>query len=63
VAQDGRVIGLVVESSREASSTSGDIDAASPDAPPFYRGIPAGEVVQAIEDLGFPDIATLETGE
>jgi hypothetical protein len=58
VAQDGRVIGLVVENSREADSTARD--SKSPDSPPFYRGIPAGEVVRAIEYLGFTDIATLE---
>jgi Trypsin-like peptidase domain len=60
VAQDGRVIGLVVENSREADSTAGD--SKSPDSPPFYRGIPAGEVVCAIEYLGFTGIATLEQG-
>lgn len=61
VAQDGRVVGLVVESGRDARSTAGDVDPESPDAPPFYRGIPAGEVVRAIEDLGFTGIVTLET--
>lgn len=61
VAQDGRVIGLVAESAREVLSTTGDVDASSPDAPPFYRGIPGGEVVRAIEHLGFTDIAALET--
>ncbi|MGV0748055.1 S1 family peptidase [Mycolicibacter minnesotensis] len=47
VAQDGRVIGLVVEDSAESSSTD-----AGPAAAPFYRGIPSSEVVRALEDLG-----------
>lgn len=53
VAQDGRVIGLVAENAREVLSTAGGVDAESPDSPPFYRGIPAGEVLRAIEYLGF----------
>lgn len=32
---------------------------ASPETPPFYRGIPGGEVVRAINEL-FPDLAKLD---
>lgn len=48
VAQDGRVIGLVVEDSAE--STSND---AGPGTAPFYRGIPSSKVIRALDDLGF----------
>ena len=82
VAQDGRVIGLVVENARQSLSTAAVADEAEPsgdaepdasppdisesqrreaDSPPFYRGIPAREVVRAIEYLGFTGLAVLET--
>ncbi|MCV7084382.1 S1 family peptidase [Mycolicibacter hiberniae] len=56
VAQDGRVIGLVVEDSAESTSTN-----AGPGAAPFYRGIPSGEVVRALDDLGFGGIIEMDT--
>lgn len=55
VAQDGRVIGLVVEDSAESSST-----AAGPAAAPFYRGIPSSEVIRALDDLGFGGIIEMD---
>lgn len=55
VAQDGRVIGLVVEDSAESSSTN-----AGPAAAPFYRGIPSSEVVRALDDLGFSGIVEMD---
>lgn len=55
VAQDGRVIGLVVEDSAEAASTD-----AGQAAAPFYRGIPSGEVIRAIGELGFGGIIELD---
>lgn len=75
VAQDGRVIGLVVENARYGLSTAGGGAGAEPaneqhnfesqsrdiDSPPFYRGIPASEVVRVIRELGFaPDLAVLD---
>lgn len=56
VAQDGRVIGLVVEDSAEAPSTD-----AGPTAAPFYRGIPSSEVIRAMDDLGFGGIVEMDT--
>ncbi|WP_156297557.1 S1 family peptidase [Mycobacterium paragordonae] len=56
VAQDGRVIGLVVEDSAEAPSTDG-----GPAAAPFYRGIPSSEVIRAMDDLGFGGIVEMDT--
>jgi S1-C subfamily serine protease len=55
VAQDGRVIGLVVEDSAEAPSTD-----AGPTAAPFYRGIPSSEVIRAMDDLGFGGIVEMD---
>lgn len=55
VAQDGRVIGLVVEDSAEASSTD-----AGPAAAPFYRGIPSSEIVRALDDLGYGGIVEMD---
>jgi S1-C subfamily serine protease len=60
VAHDGRVIGLVIDHTRAGLSRAGTGSAASSESPPFYRGIPAGEVVRAIEALGFKDLAVLE---
>jgi len=76
VAQDGRVIGLVVENARHGSGASaGGAPPADepdhelresqsrsndPDSPPFYRGIPASEVIRAIEELHFTGIAVIE---
>lgn len=56
VAQDGRVIGLVVEDSAESSSTD-----AGPSAAPFYRGIPSSEVVRALNHLGFGGLIEIDT--
>lgn len=56
VAQDGRVIGLVVEDSAESSSTD-----ARPAAAPFYRGIPSSEVVRALDEMGFGGIIEMDT--
>jgi S1-C subfamily serine protease len=58
VAQDGRVVGLVVEHNRSANQAGAGPSAS--DSSPFYRGIPAGEVVRAIESLDFTDLITLE---
>ena len=58
VAQDGRVIGLVEEHGQEGlSGTGGDSNS---EAPVFYRGIPASEVVRAIAELKFPGPAWLD---
>jgi hypothetical protein len=56
VAQDGRVIGLVVEDCAESPSTD-----AGPVAAPFYRGIPSSEVIRALDDLGFRGIIEMDT--
>lgn len=56
VAQDGRVIGLVVEDSAESPSTD-----SGPAAAPFYRGIPCSEVIRALDDLGFGGIVEMDT--
>jgi hypothetical protein len=42
VAQDGRVIGLV----------TAELPDAKQQAPPFYRGVPAGQIRKALRDLG-----------
>jgi hypothetical protein len=70
VAQDGRVIGLVIAHNRGGSrasaggaSTLPDLETdsgrqpSSAESAPFYRGIPASEVVKAIELLGITDLA------
>jgi S1-C subfamily serine protease len=72
VAQDGRVIGLVVDHTEEPQSTDlercdsesaqGQSRRAKPPAPPFYRGVPASQIMQALTDLGFGDLAILEAG-
>ena len=56
VAQDGRVIALVVEDSAESPSTD-----AGPAGAPFYRGIPSSEVIRALDDLGFGGIVEIDT--
>lgn len=56
VAQDGRVIGLVVEDSAEAPSTG-----TGPNAAPFYRGIPSSEVIRALDELDFGGIVEMDT--
>jgi S1-C subfamily serine protease len=56
VAQDGRVIGLVVEDSAESQSTD-----AGPAAAPFYRGIPSSEVIRALDDIDFGGIVEMDT--
>jgi hypothetical protein len=60
VAQDGRVIGLVEEHGQEGLSGTGVDSTQSEDAPLFYRGIPASEVVRAIDELGFTGLAWLD---
>jgi hypothetical protein len=56
VAQDGRVVGIVVEDSAESAST-----VSGPAAAPFYRGIPSSEVIRAISEIGFEGIAEMDT--
>ena len=59
VAHDGRVVGLVEQHSQEGvSGTAAEIG--FDEAPLFYRGIPANEVVRGIGQLGFADLAVLE---
>jgi len=54
------VIGLVEEHGQEGlSGTGGDSNS---EAPVFYRGIPASEVVRAIEELKFTGLAWLDQG-
>jgi S1-C subfamily serine protease len=73
VAQDGRVIGIVIDHTRGANRASAGTTSAnqepegdseghptSAESSPFYRGIPAGEIVKAIEQLGITDLAILE---
>lgn len=50
VAQDGRVIGLVVEDSRKHHRPAPDRTR------PFYRGIPSSEVIRALDELDFGGI-------
>jgi hypothetical protein len=70
VAQDGRVIGIVIDHNRGASRASAGTtptltelepdsgqQPSSAESAPFYRGIPASEVVKAIELLGITDLA------
>jgi len=51
VAQDGRVIGIVAH----------DVSI-RPDVAPFYRGIPGGEVVRCLNEMGFGHLVRLEIG-
>lgn len=82
VAQDGRVIGLVVEDSSAAASASAATQNDPPPrwswerlsslerevaelrakafAPAFYRGIPSGEVIKALNDLELSGLARLD---
>jgi S1-C subfamily serine protease len=60
VAQDGRVVGLVVDHTMSGASGTGADHAGGDGTPPFYRGIPASEVVRAIEELGFTGLARIE---
>lgn len=73
VAQDGRVIGIVIDHTRGAHQASAGSSSTrrepereaephqiSAESSPFYRGIPAGEVIRAIEQLGIVDAAVLE---
>lgn len=53
-AGDGRVIGLVVEDSVEATSSY-----TGPDSAPFYRGILSSQVIHAL-DIGFGGIIKTE---
>lgn len=55
VAQDGRVIGIVVEDSAESSSTDSGPAGAS-----FYRGIASSEVIRALDELGFCGIVEMD---
>jgi S1-C subfamily serine protease len=56
VAQDGRVIGIVVEDSAERSSTDSE-----PEGAPFYRGIPSSEVIRALDGIGFGGLIEMDT--
>ncbi len=51
VASDGRVLGLVTQ------------ELLDPGRPqwPFFAGVPAGEVSRAAQELGFPDLLSIET--
>jgi hypothetical protein len=51
VGADGRVLGLVTQE-------LGMKDA--PESTPFYAGVPTGVIVNAVTDLGFPELLTLE---
>lgn len=55
-AQDGRVIGIVVEDSAERSSTDSD-----PEGAPFYRGIPSGEVIRALDEMDLGGLIAMDT--
>ncbi|WP_235674592.1 S1 family peptidase [Mycolicibacterium pulveris] len=64
VAQDGRVIGLVIDHTRSGLCQAGaGATGNTSGSPPFYRGIPASEVVRAIEEMGFNSIAIVENPE
>lgn len=54
VAQDGRVIGIVAHST---------FDRAKVDEPEYYRGIPGGEVIRALNELDLGHLAKLEDWE
>jgi len=54
VAQDGRVIGIVAHST---------FDKAKEDEPEYYRGIPGGEVIRALNELEQGHLAKLEDWE
>ena len=67
VAQDGRVIGLVVDDSEPANSAGArdseadqDQDDETKPALPFFRGIPASEVLRGRTDLGFRDLVVFD---
>lgn len=63
VAQDGRIIGLVIDHTRSGVNQAGAQGSDCSDmgsSPPFYRGIPACEVVRAVEAMGFKDLVKLE---
>jgi hypothetical protein len=63
VAQDGRVIGMVVEKPYSAQSSDGTSDP-DDDADPrksFYLGIPGGEIVRALNEMELEHLVTLET--
>lgn len=59
VANDGRVIGLVVEDAADTASSEAD-DTGGPTSTPFYRGIPASEVVRELKKLGFEHLVQWE---
>ena len=56
VAQDGRVIGIVVEDSAERSSTDSE-----PAGAPFYRGIPSSEVIRALDEMDLGGLIEIDT--
>jgi S1-C subfamily serine protease len=76
IAQDGRVIGLVVDHTEEPQSTNLDAAegegseakddsqtqrrAGKPPGPPFYRGVPTNQIMRALEDLDFGGLAIVE---
>lgn len=55
VAQDGRVIGIVAHLPHDKADDD--------DAPEYYRGIPGGEVIRAVNELGKGDLVKLEDWE
>ncbi len=59
VARDGRVVGLVEEHAQEGLSGT-DEEADDSEAPLFYPGIPANELVRAIKELEFKGRVVLE---
>lgn len=68
VAHDGRVIGIVFQESSHTSSTQPESNASEDDgnsdeltdAAPFYRGIPASELMRALDDFGLRHLVTFE---
>ena len=61
VAQDGRVIGMVIDEGYEAAGTSGE---KLPDADPhesFYLGLSGSELVSALRDMGLSHLVEWET--
>ncbi|WP_099023702.1 S1 family peptidase [Mycolicibacterium palauense] len=65
VAQDGRVIGMVIEEGLSAKNTLGEEPSDAGVMGPgefggFYIGIPAGEILAALDGLGLGDLAAYD---
>ncbi|MBI3225932.1 MAG: trypsin-like peptidase domain-containing protein [Mycolicibacterium cosmeticum] len=68
VAHDGRVIGIVVEDSAHTPSSNPEADGGGEsvvgsvlsEAAPFYQGIPASELMRALEFFGLQHLITIE---